>query len=493
MPRPIPPPLGLTLAWLRMARGWTQQDLAAAAGARRNVICSYETGQGRNLPRPRLEELAAVMGYGSAEIELVLRIVRAVAPPAAEEEPPFPAELSGADLRLARLAAARFGAEAAEAAERHLRELGRARRVRQARARAARLWRTLARCRPAERRLLVEAAAEFRSWAVCERLCEESARAAADRARRALGLARLALRAAELAAGSEVWRRRLQGFCWAFIANALRVVGRLPAAEAAFARAWRLWREGEGADPGILPEWRLLDLEASLRRDLRQWPEALVLLDQARTAAPSAAAGRILLKRAFTLEQAGESAAALAVLREAAPLVAGAEEPRLSCVLRFNVITNLCHLGRYGEAAELLPEVRKLTVGLGNELDLIRALWLAGRVAAGQGRRGEARAAFDQARRDFTVHGNGYDAALVALELAVLELEDGQTKAVRGLAQEMVSIFRAQRVHREALAALRLFSQAAQAETATAEQARGLLAYLERARHDRRLRWPDGG
>lgn len=492
MPRPIPPPLGLTLAWLRMARGWTQQELATAAGASRNVVCSYETGQGKNLSRERLEELVAVMGYGSAEIELALRTLRAVVPPEAEE-PPCPAELSGADLRRARLAAARFGAEAGEVAERHLRELGRVRRVRQARARAARLWRTLARRRPAERRLLVEAAAEFRSWAMCERLCEESARAAADRATRALGLARLALRAAELAAGSDCWRRRLQGFCWAFVANALRVGGHLPAAEAAWARAWRLWREGEGADAGILPEWRLLELEASLRRDLRQWDEALPLLDRARTAAPSEAAGRILLKRAFTLEQAGESEAALAALREAAPQVAEADDPRLIWGVRFNVISNLCHLERYREAADLLPEVRRLAVDLGNELDLVRVVWLAGRVAAGQERREEARDAFDQARRDFAAHGNGYDAALVALELAALDLEDGHTAAVRELAQEMVWIFRVQGVHREALAALRLFGQAAEAETATAEQARRLLAYLERARHDRRLRFADGG
>ncbi|HVT14732.1 MAG TPA: hypothetical protein VHQ90_00945 [Thermoanaerobaculia bacterium] len=226
---------------------------------------------------------------------------------------------------------------------------------------------------------------------------------------------------------------------------------------------------------------------------MRQWDEALALLDRARAAAPPTAAGRILLNRALTLEQAGESEAALAALHEAAPLAAEADDPRLAWGVRFNLISNLCHLGRYGEAAELLPEVRRLAVELGNELDLIRVLWLAGRVAAGQGRRKEARAGFDQARSDFASHGNGYDAALVALELAVLELEDGHTAAVRGLTQEMVGVFRAQGVHREALAALRLFGQAAEHETATAELARRLLAYLERARHDRRLRFADGG
>ncbi|HLX06437.1 MAG TPA: hypothetical protein VKY89_01105 [Thermoanaerobaculia bacterium] len=50
-------------------------------------------------------------------------------------------------------------------------------------------------------------------------------------------------------------------------------------------------------------------------------------------------------------------------------------------------------------------------------------------------------------------------------------------------------IFRRQGVHREARRALELFRRAAEEERVSVEQIRGLLAYLERARRDRTLRY----
>ncbi len=60
------------------------------------------------------------------------------------------------------------------------------------------------------------------------------------------------------------------------------------------------------------------------------------------------------------------------------------------------------------------------------------------------------------------------------------------------LAEELLAIFRAQKVHREALAALTLFYQAARKETATAELARRLGDYLYRAQHRPELRFEFG-
>jgi tetratricopeptide (TPR) repeat protein len=198
---------------------------------------------------------------------------------------------------------------------------------------------------------------------------------------------------------------------------------------------------------------------------------------------------RILLNRAFTLEQAGRPKEALSELRSAAPLVEATGEPRLRFALHFNLISNLCPLGRYEDAEELLPLVHDLVVGLGNELDLVRVLWLSGRVAAGRGRRLEARAKLGQALREFAAQGKSYDAALVALELAVLLLEEGAMAEVRALASELLWVFSDKGIHREALAALALFRRAVEAETLSLDEARGLLTYLERARHDRRLRF----
>jgi hypothetical protein len=70
-----------------------------------------------------------------------------------------------------------------------------------------------------------------------------------------------------------------------------------------------------------------------------------------------------------------------------------------------------------------------------------------------------------------------FDYALVSLELAVLLLEQGHTAEVRTLAEEMLRIFRTQKVEREALAALHLFCDAARRETATVDLARKLVRF----------------
>jgi hypothetical protein len=139
-------------------------------------------------------------------------------------------------------------------------------------------------------------------------------------------------------------------------------------------------------------------------------------------------------------------------------------------------------LERYAEAAALLPKVRELAEQQADELSLIRVVWLEARVAAGQGRTAEAEAGLNQARRDFADHDLPYDAALASLDLAVLWLGEGRTAEVRELATEMQAIFKANGIHREALAALRLFCEAAREETATVELARRAIAEIEKAK-----------
>ena len=78
--------------------------------------------------------------------------------------------------------------------------------------------------------------------------------------------------------------------------------------------------------------------------------------------------------------------------------------------------------------------------------------------------------------------GIGYDAAMVSLDLALLYLQDGRTGEVRRVAEEMVTIFSAQDIHREATAALLLFQDAARREAVTAEMVREVAGALEAAR-----------
>ncbi|MBW8764739.1 MAG: hypothetical protein JF630_00415, partial [Geodermatophilales bacterium] len=351
---------------------------------------------------------------------------------------------------------------------------------------AGEAWATLSRF-PEDRRLaLVQGVSMFQTWALVERVCEESVVQASRQVERAVSLARLAQEIAGLVQGPEGWRKCVQAFAAAHFANVLRVAGELKGAEAAFARARQLWLSGSDPDQ-VLDPGRLLDLEASLRRDQRRFEEALALLEEALRV--GRCPERYLIKKGFTLEVLGDYERAVEALLQAEPLLKREAEPRLWYKQRFNLAVNHCHLGHHSEAAMLVQQVRDLAADLGDEVFLIRVIWLDGRIAAGLGRPEEARRLLAQARREFAARGMGYDVALALLEEAALLLEEGRAAEVRALTPGLAQVFESRGVHREALAALRLFQEAAQRGEATAELARRVLAYLFRARHDQGLRF----
>ena len=216
-------------------------------------------------------------------------------------------------------------------------------------------------------------------------------------------------------------------------------------------------------------------------RDQRQFDRALALLDEALRLCPPEAKGRVLVKKAFTLEQAGEADRAIEALRQAALRVEASREPRLRLCLLFNLAVNLCHLHQPEEADELFPEIQALAEQVDKALDRLRTAWLRAKIDAGRGRREEARVGLGAVRQAFLDRRMSYEVALVSLELAVLLLEDGRTAEVRELAGPMLEIFTAQRIGREALATVEVFARAARQEAVTVEWTRDLLGKLRRA------------
>jgi hypothetical protein len=163
------------------------------------------------------------------------------------------------------------------------------------------------------------------------------------------------------------------------------------------------------------------------------------------------------------------------------------EQPHTPSFEDFRHATLRHRCSQYATAAENRSAANR--AGFFYELVLIGAHWQEGRVEADQARRTEAAGILTHARTEFVDRGIGYNAALVSMELAVLHLEEGRTGEVKTLAREMAPIFQAQGVHRETLAALRLFCEAAEREAVTLELARRLVHYLERARLDPGLRF----
>jgi tetratricopeptide (TPR) repeat protein len=179
------------------------------------------------------------------------------------------------------------------------------------------------------------------------------------------------------------------------------------------------------------------------------------------------------------------------LLRQAGSQIDAEREPRRLLIVRELLVLNLCHLGRHAKAQLLLGEVRALARKLGNRLDLLRVDWLQGIIAAGLGQHHEAIPIFKQVRAKLAEDDIAYDAALVTLELAEVHASLGHVAEVKRLARESVPFFQAQQVHHEAQAALELFRQAAELETATVDRIHQFVAYLYRAQDDPQLRFEE--
>jgi len=476
----VPLPLeSRALTHLREGRGWNAIRLAKAMGIKPGTIYGHESGDPRQRPSVKfLERAAAAMGFPPYVVALTLSYLRKLDSARAGQAGPA----SAADLALDNLVT-----EMLLEAEKPLRA-GFERARRQALAYAERLiapalWERLQTHGAAERPAVVREVKTFQRWGLAELLSHESVKAAAHRADKAVELAQLAVVVAEsLNAEEEPWRSRVLGYCWPHLGNARRVQGNLPLADAAFAKGAVFWKAGAAADPGILDEVCILDLEASLRRDQRLLPASLDLIDRALAADHTGSRkARLLVIRAKTLEETGDHDEAIATLNQALPLADGGRDDRLPLTVRFNLLVNLCEAGKHGVAEPMLAGVRSMIVQRANELDFVRLGWLQSKVDAGLGRVQEAEAGLRQAMADFAYREIAWDTALVSLELAVLYLEQGRTAEVKPIAAELVRDFVAQGVSREAFAAVKLFCDAVHQETISAAVARRCLAEIRKA------------
>jgi tetratricopeptide (TPR) repeat protein len=474
---PFPPVTNRALAILLAGAHRTGTDLAALVGLKPGTISSYISGW-KPLSMEILLRFAGALGIETAAVqEALLLAARLGADAAAGGRPALVSELGRLVEELVEARLPRLIQEDDAAEDRR---------------RAQKLWEGLKDLRAGDWRSVLSVLPAHVSWAVCERLAEQSAEAASDDANRALELAELALGAAARVPG-EALRRRCEGYAWAFVGNARRVRSDLRGANEAFEQALRRWQEGAPEDPGFLDGSRLLDLEASLRIGERCLPEARALLAQAATQVPGGLPlARILIKDAYALELMGNYDSAVTALRRATPLIPGTEI-RLHCVVQFNLLVNLCHLGRAAEAEPLLPRLRALAARIDYGLDQVRLRWLQGRIAAGLGRHQEAVEALAVVRAELAERTLRYDEALVSMELAEVYLVQGRTGDVKRLVRQMEPVFKNQGVHDEARKALGLFREAVEVESVTLGFVRCLISYLYRAQHDPDLQFQDNG
>lgn len=336
---------------------------------------------------------------------------------------------------------------------------------------------------PAERHPRVEEDESLHTWGLCQLLLCRSREAVSEDPSLALSRAELAVSVSRQLgdAYDPSWVLDLRARACAYLGNALRVLSELSAAEAAFREAEScLSRSGTGNG---WPKAEVLDLKSSLRQDQRRFEESEELLDDAlalyREAGDSHGIAKIHLQRAKLYREMGELERAIDHLSRNVGGIDPETEPRLFAYARFNLLGFLTLAGRHQEASSLLPEVRDLFQDA-KPLDRVRLRWAEGDIAAGLGRYDEAEAAYREVQGEFEKHRMHYNAALVALDLALLLAREGRTEELKRLAAELVASFESRSIHREATAAFLLFQRACDEERATVEMISRLAALLRR-------------
>ncbi|MEE9561922.1 MAG: hypothetical protein V3W50_02510, partial [Thermoanaerobaculia bacterium] len=283
--------------------------------------------------------------------------------------------------------------------------------------------------------------------------------------------------------------RDLQARACTVLGNARRLTGDLRGAEEAFGEAEGLLEEGTG---DVIEEARLYNFTASLRSDQRRFDEAIRLAGHAETiyrrAGDHHQMARSMVSRGLFTAYSGGCEDAIAILETALSHLEPEQDRRVTLAAQHNLILCLNECGRLQEALKLLVKARPLYAKYGDPWSRTGLRWLEGKIATGLERAPEAEHAFSEARRAYLELEKPLDFALVSLDLAALHLAEGQTDTARGVAAEILPIFRSRQIQREAIAAVMVFQQAVEKDRITFELIHRLAKSLEESRDNPRLR-----
>jgi tetratricopeptide (TPR) repeat protein len=268
--------------------------------------------------------------------------------------------------------------------------------------------------------------------------------------------------------------------------NAKRALGRLREAEQDLQEAARVLDRSDLDDLAIAAE--IKSYLGSLRKDQSLFEEAgghleraaalySAVGDQARTA-------RVLLTLGLIQYSRHQFHDAIASAEKALELLNSDAGDWLRGYARYNLALFLHGQGDTERAEKELTTHAELIAAAGDGLSF-RSGWLRARIAWSREELGKAERLFRETYRWAGRRGIPFDAGLVALELALVQLVRGRTAQVRKLAFEALGIFAEQDVERETRAALELLEAAARRDALNREVVERAIATLDRARQTR--------
>lgn len=269
-----------------------------------------------------------------------------------------------------------------------------------------------------------------------------------------------ALEVTEILPGGAVRRGARQALlaeAWAYVGNALRVLGDLRNADAAIGRALatanrRTRRRGVWA--------RVAHRAGALRRRQQRFDEARELLRSAvatyESTEDSHSAGMALVSLAITEYEAGDPIAAACAITRALRQLSPNLHPRFVLHAAGNLAFYLLEIGRAPDAAECFQAVKRGSGARTPRSVSLRLSWLEAKLAHAAGRRMVAQRLLEHVRRGFIALGLPHETALASLEIALRHAEDGRLAEVADLTAEAYPIFISRDLPAPAMATLLL-------------------------------------
>jgi hypothetical protein len=249
------------------------------------------------------------------------------------------------------------------------------------------------------------------------------------------------------------WVADLRAKAHAYLANTFRILGEFRDAELAFIKAETFVNRGTERGRARVA---VFNLKASLHLDQRRFMEAGLLLEFVMAHHASTddrpAMARTCLKLAAVEDGREDYKSAAAMCARALSYLNPEEDRRLWAMAKQNAAGHTVAAGDFIRARVMFND---LPPAPDRHLEL-RRLWIEGNLLRGEGEAGAARVAYGAARKGYAEDGRHYLCALVALEEAALDLDEGEPFDALAMAQEASVLLVRGAAKPEALALLRV-------------------------------------
>ncbi len=281
-----------------------------------------------------------------------------------------------------------------------------------------------------------------------------------------------------------------QAYAQAELGNAYRVADRLYEAAHALGLARQLFERGTRDE---FLEIRLLELEASLAADRREFGRASAILLKvadfySRHNDPHLV-GRTLVKLGLYAGYKGDLERAVELLEKSLVLIHSEREPSLACAAAHNLLLFLIDGRRFRDAKKLRLAHSRHLMNPGGRINEVKFRALEGRIDAGLKNYPRAEAIFAEVIEGFEEAGLPIVASIGRLDFAAALLAQGKAGGAFAMILEAAEIFARLDVQREALLAVILLRDAVEMETATLEMVEEVAKFLRRIDIDPTLRF----